>query len=58
MKINGMTPQRGNIIFLELNPRIGSEQSGVRPALIISPLDYNRISSLTLICPITSREKG
>lgn len=58
VKINGIVPQRGHIIFLELNPRIGSEQSGVRPGLIISPVEYNCISSLTLICPITSREKS
>ncbi|ANV88943.1 mRNA-degrading endonuclease (plasmid) [Picosynechococcus sp. PCC 7117] len=58
VKINGMVPKRGDIIFLELNPRTGSEQSGYRPAIVISPEEYNRISNLTLICPITSKEKG
>jgi len=58
VRLNGIVPRRGNIIFLELNPRIGSEQSGYRPALVISPEAYNRISRLIIICPITSREKG
>ena len=58
VKIRGKVPKRGDIIRLELNPRIGSEQAGYRPALIISPLVYNRISKLILICPITSRQKG
>lgn len=58
VKINGTIPQRGDIIFLELNPRTGKEQSGYRPAIVISPAEYNDISSLTLICPITSKEKG
>ncbi|MGZ7303457.1 type II toxin-antitoxin system PemK/MazF family toxin, partial [Streptococcus pyogenes] len=42
-----MVPKRGDIIFLELNPRTGSEQSGYRPAIVISPEEYNRISNLT-----------
>ena len=56
--IRGRTPERGDIIKLELNPRIGREQSGFRPAIVISPSAYNRLSSIILICPITSRKKG
>ena len=58
VKINGRIPSRGDIIRLELNPRTGSEQAGYRPAIIISPLAYNRISKIVLVCPITSRRKG
>ena len=58
VKIAGRIPERGDIIRLELNPRVGSEQAGDRPAIIVSPTDYHRISNLVLICPITSREKG
>ncbi|ACK65266.1 transcriptional modulator of MazE/toxin, MazF [Rippkaea orientalis PCC 8801] len=56
--IGDRVPERGDIIRLELNPPTGSEQAGYRPALIISPVAYNRISKLILICPITSRQKG
>jgi mRNA interferase MazF len=58
VKIDGRVPERGDIIQLELNPRTGSEQAGYRPAIIISPLTYNRMSKIVLACPITSRKKG
>lgn len=56
--IHAQVPQRGDIIQLDLNPRTGSEQAGTRPAIVISPAEYNQISNLILICPITSRKKG
>lgn len=58
VKINNRIPKRGDIIRLELNPRTGSEQAGYRPTIIISPVAYNRISKIILVCPITSRKKG
>ena len=50
------TPDRGDIVWL--NPQTGHEQSGRRPALVISPRAYNRRVGLALFCPITSRIKG
>ncbi len=58
VKIDGRIPERGDIIHLELDPRTGSEQAGYRPAIVISPFAYNRISKIVLVCPITSRKKG
>ena len=58
VKIGDRIPERGDIIKLQLNPQVGSEQAGFRPAIVISPLAYNRISNLILICPITSKKKG
>lgn len=58
VKINNRIPKRGDVIRLKLNPRTGSEQAGYRPAIIISPITYNRISKILLVCPITSRRKG
>ena len=51
-------PSRGDIVRLTFNPQQGREQAGVRPALVISPQAYNRISHFVLACPITSRLKG
>jgi mRNA interferase MazF len=51
-------PGRGDIIRLSFNPQLGREQAGVRPALVVSPQAYNRISHFALACPITSRLKG
>jgi mRNA interferase MazF len=51
-------PERGDIIWLELNPQAGHEQAGHRPGLVISPKADNQKVGLALICPITSRVKG
>lgn len=51
-------PNRGDIVYLDLNPTKGHEQRGYRPALIISPAAYSKKSSLALLCPITSQQKG
>jgi mRNA interferase MazF len=51
-------PEHGEIVWLELNPQVGHEQAGRRPALVVSPKDYNAKVGLALICPITSKIKG
>jgi mRNA interferase MazF len=51
-------PKRGDIVWLEFNPRVGHEQSGIRPALVISPIEYNEKVGLAIFCPITSKAKG
>jgi mRNA interferase MazF len=56
--LHGKVPERGDILKLQFNPQAGREQAGYRPAIVISPATYNRISSLVLVCPITSRQKG
>ncbi len=51
-------PERGDIVWLELNPQDGHEQAGRRPALVLSPKAYNARTGLMLCCPITSQVKG
>jgi len=51
-------PQCGDIVWITLNPRAGHEQSGRRPAVVLSPGSYNNKTGLALFCPITSRIKG
>ncbi len=51
-------PDRGEIVWLQFNPQSGHEQAGHRPALVISPREYNRRVGLALFCPITSKSKG
>jgi len=43
----------GDIVWLEFGAPFGHEQSGRRPALVVSPRGYNERSSLVLVCPIT-----
>ena len=51
-------PQRGDIVWLSFNPQAGHEQAGHRPALVLSPREYNQKVGLALFCPITSQIKG
>jgi mRNA interferase MazF len=51
-------PDRGDAVWLAFDPRAGHEQSGRRPALVLSPARYNEKAGLALLCPITSRVKG
>jgi mRNA interferase MazF len=53
-----VAPKRGDVVWLDFNPQAGREQAGRRPALIISPVSYNRKTGLALACPVTSKAKG
>lgn len=46
--------ERGEIYLADLNPTIGSEQSGIRPVLIIQNNVGNNHSKTTIIASITS----
>jgi mRNA interferase MazF len=54
----GYVPGRGDVIWITLDPRVGHEQAGRRPALVLSPLAYNGRVGLALLCPVTSQVKG
>jgi len=51
-------PKRGDLVWLNFVPPAGHEQSGKRPALVISPEQYNTKVGLALFMPITSKTKG
>jgi mRNA interferase MazF len=51
-------PRRGDVVWLEFDPQAGHEQARRRPALVLSPIAYNRRVGLALVCPITSQVKG
>lgn len=51
-------PQRGEAIWITLDPHAGHEQAGRRPALVVSPAAYNGRVRLALMCPITGQVKG
>lgn len=51
-------PDRGDLIYLDFAPQAGREQSGRRPALVLSPKEYNVKTGLAVVCPITRRVKG
>ena len=51
-------PQRGDIVWLDFDPQKGKEIQKTRPALVISPYEYNLKTGLALFMPITSKVKG
>lgn len=51
-------PEQGDIVWLDFNPQKGHEQSGVRPALVLSPSLYNKKTGLAIFCPLTTQIKG
>ena len=51
-------PQRGDLIWIDMQPQAGHEQSGRRPAIVLSPENYNDKVGLALLCPITNQVKG
>lgn len=51
-------PERGDAVWIALDPQAGHEQAGLRPALVLSPSIYNGRVGLALFCPITSQVKG
>ena len=58
MRNKEYVPDRGDIISINLNPQAGHEQSGRRPAVVLSPASYNGKVGLVLLCPVTSKIKG
>lgn len=51
-------PDAGDLIWLDFDPQSGHEQAGRRPALVLSPVQFNARTSLAFVCPITSKIKG
>ena len=51
-------PERGDIVYLDFNPQAGTEQGGRRPALVLSPKNFNIATGLAMVCPITNQMKG
>ena len=51
-------PERGDVVWITLNPQAGHEQAGRRQAVILSPQAYNAKVGVALLCPITSQVKG
>ncbi len=51
-------PKCGDVVWITLNPQAGHEQSGRRPAVVLSPKSYNSKTGLAIFCPVTSQIKG
>jgi mRNA interferase MazF len=56
--VSNYVPNKGDLVWLNFTPQSGHEQIGKRPALVLSPKEYNLKVGLAIFCPITSKEKG
>jgi mRNA interferase MazF len=53
-----ISPVRGEVWDVDLDPTLGHEQSGRRPALVVSVDQFNQgPSGLVVIVPISSKDK-
>ena len=49
--------EQGDIIMLNFDPQSGHEQSGFRPAVVISNNIFNSKTSMAIVCPITNTKR-
>jgi mRNA interferase MazF len=43
----------GDIVWVDFDPVIGTEQAGRRPAIVITDRDYNELYPRSVVCPIS-----
>lgn len=51
-------PDRGDFAYLHFTPHAGTEQAGRRPALVLSPKEFNIATGLAFVCPMANQMKG
>ena len=51
-------PKRGDLEWTDFAPASGHEQKGKRPALVLSPVSFNKKIMLAMVVPVTSRVRG
>lgn len=57
-KVMDMKILRGDVIEVDFNPFKGSEQGGIRPAVVLQNDIGNKYSPTVIVAPITSEYKG
>lgn len=51
-------PRRGDVVWITPAPQAGHEQATRRPAVVLSPQEYNAKTGLAILCPVTGQVKG
>jgi mRNA interferase MazF len=57
MSRSRIEPRRGDLLLVRLDPGEGSEQAGVRPAVVVSNDLANRSLSVFTVAPLTTKGK-
>ena len=50
-------PRKGDFVAVTLDPQSGREQSGRRPALVVSNTLFNKHTGLAIVCPLTNTDR-
>jgi mRNA interferase MazF len=53
-----MIYEQGDIIEVNFDPTRGHEPKKKRPALVVSSNEFNRATSMTIVCPLTTTDNG
>lgn len=48
-------PSQGDICYIDLDPTIGHEQSGKRPAVVVSSKAFSCKTNMAILCPISTK---
>ncbi len=51
----GPAPDEGELIWTDFDPRVGREQAGRRPAVVVSPRAFAEATGFLIVCPVTTR---
>ncbi|MCJ2064958.1 type II toxin-antitoxin system PemK/MazF family toxin [Methylobacterium sp. J-088] len=46
-------PEAGDLVWVDFRPTLGREQSGVRPALVLTTRDFHARNATAIVCPVT-----
>ncbi len=49
--------RKGDVLLVDFKKNEGSEQNGIRPAIVIQNNTGNMFSPTTIVCPLTSQRK-
>jgi mRNA interferase MazF len=55
--VNNYIPKQGDLVLVDFKPTKGHEQTGYRPAIVISNNVFNKNTKMVILCPITSNDK-
>jgi mRNA interferase MazF len=55
--VDAYIPQKGDFVALTFDPQSGHEQSGRRPALVVSNTLFNKYTGLAIVCPLTNTDR-
>ena len=50
--------RQGDLVEFDFSPSQGHEPAGRRPGLVVSSNEFNWRTSMTLVCPVTTRDNG